>query len=119
MEFRNQVAPAEIEVILSKHPGISDAAVLGVQSSDKSTELPRAFVVKSSAFKANLTADEVYQFAKSQLAGYKALDGGVVFVSDIPRTASGKILRDKLAQMNARREKIAQVLSRRVIKVVS
>ncbi|PYH65279.1 adenylate-forming enzyme AfeA [Aspergillus vadensis CBS 113365] len=115
----NQVAPAEIEAVLSKHPGISDAAVLGVQSSDKSTELPRAFVVKSPAFNAKLTADEVYQFAKSQLAGYKALDGGVVFVSDIPRTASGKILRAKLAQMNARREKIAQVLSRRVNKVVT
>jgi acyl-coenzyme A synthetase/AMP-(fatty) acid ligase len=76
-------------------------------------------VVKSSAFNTDLTADEVYQFAKSQLAGYKALDGGVVFVTEIPRTASGKIQRAKLAQMNARREKIAQVLSRRVIKVIS
>ncbi|RAL06444.1 adenylate-forming enzyme AfeA [Aspergillus ibericus CBS 121593] len=113
-----QVAPAEIEAVLLTHPGIDDAAILGVQSSDKGTEVPRAFVVKS-ASGTNLTADDVYQFARTRLAGYKALDGGVVFVTEIPRTVSGKIIRTKLAQMNARRDKLAQILSRRVIKVIS
>ncbi|PWY79461.1 adenylate-forming enzyme AfeA [Aspergillus sclerotioniger CBS 115572] len=113
-----QVAPAEIEAVLLTHPGINDAAVLGVQSSDKGVEVPRAFVVKS-ASGTHLAADDVYQFAQSRLAGYKALDGGVVFVTEIPRTVSGKILRTKLAQMNAQRDKVAQILSRRVIKVTS
>ncbi|OOF98605.1 hypothetical protein ASPCADRAFT_139837 [Aspergillus carbonarius ITEM 5010] len=113
-----QVAPAEIEAVLLTHPGIDDAAVLGVQSSDKGAEVPRAFVVKS-ASGTNLAADDVYQFAQSRLAGYKALDGGVVFVTEIPRTVSGKILRTKLAQMNAQRDKFVQILSRRVIKVTS
>ncbi|PYI07073.1 adenylate-forming enzyme AfeA [Aspergillus sclerotiicarbonarius CBS 121057] len=113
-----KVAPAEIEAVLLTHPEIDDAAILGVQSSDKGAEVPRAFVVKS-ASATNLTADDVYQFARTRLVGYKALDGGVVFVTEIPRTVSGKILRTKLAQMNARRDKFAQILSRRVIKVVS
>ncbi|PYH98774.1 adenylate-forming enzyme AfeA [Aspergillus ellipticus CBS 707.79] len=112
-----QVAPAEIENVLLTHPDIKDAAVLGVQSSDKTTEVPRAYVVRSSST-TKITTDEIYGFAQSQLAGYKALDGGVVFVNDIPRTASGKIQRAKLGQMNAQREKIAQILSRRVTEVV-
>ena len=47
-----------------------------------------------------ITADEVYAFARKQLASYKALDGGVVFVEEIPRTPSGKIQRYKLARVN-------------------
>lgn len=50
-----------------------------------------------------LTAEQVYTFARNQLASYKALDGGVIFVEEIPRTASGKIQRFKLSQMNSYR----------------
>ncbi|EAW13115.1 adenylate-forming enzyme AfeA [Aspergillus clavatus NRRL 1] len=108
-----QVAPAELEAVLIKHPLIEDAAVTGVMSQDGSTEVPRAFVVKARGSSANrLTAEEVYLFARQQLASYKALDGGVIFVEEIPRTASGKIQRFKLSQMNTYREMVTSLLAR-------
>ncbi|KAL1968640.1 hypothetical protein VTN77DRAFT_1466 [Rasamsonia byssochlamydoides] len=113
-----QVAPAEIEAVLLKHPEIADAAVIGVTQTDPRdstvvTETVRAFVVRRKGLPANrLTADEVYRFARRQLASYKALDGGVIFVEDIPRTPSGKIQRFKLAQMNSYREMVSSLLLR-------
>ncbi|PWY67174.1 acetyl-CoA synthetase-like protein [Aspergillus heteromorphus CBS 117.55] len=107
-----QVAPAELEGVLLKHPEIDDAAVIGVTSQDGSTELPRAFVVRAKrGAGSRVTAEEVYQFSRRQLASYKALDGGVVFVEEIPRTASGKIQRFKLSQMNTYREIVSSLLA--------
>ncbi|RAH75582.1 adenylate-forming enzyme AfeA [Aspergillus aculeatinus CBS 121060] len=112
------VAPAEIEDVLVQHPGIDDAAVLGVQAGDGSgTEVPRAFVVRKSPASTKITVEDVYDFVAGRLARYKALDGGVVFVSEIPRTATGKIQRAKLGQMNAQREKIAKLLAARKVAV--
>ncbi|KAL2838702.1 hypothetical protein BJY01DRAFT_32974 [Aspergillus pseudoustus] len=108
-----QVAPAELESVLLKHPGIEDAAVTGVTSKDGSTEVPRAFVVRSKTLSGTrLTSEEVYLFCRRQLASYKALDGGIVFVEEIPRTASGKIQRFKLTQMNTYREIVSSLLAR-------
>ncbi|KAJ5782459.1 hypothetical protein N7457_004233 [Penicillium paradoxum] len=107
-----QVAPAEIENILLQHPGIADAAVIGVNKEGMG-EVPRAFVVRSrDPAMAQLTGEQVYNFARQQLARYKSLDGGVVFVEEIPRTASGKIQRFRLSQMNSYREMVASLLSR-------
>lgn len=109
---RWQVAPAELESVLLKHAAIEDAAVTGVTLKDGSTEVPRAFIVRSKVPSASgLTAEEVYMFTRSQLASYKALDGGIIFVEEIPRTASGKIQRFKLSQMNSYREMVASLLS--------
>lgn len=78
---------------------------------DGSTEVPRAFVVRSrDPSVSHLTAEEVYNYARQHLASYKSLDGGVVFVEEIPRTASGKIQRFKLSQMNDYREMVASLL---------
>jgi hypothetical protein len=115
--YRWQVAPAEIEAVLLKHPEIADAAVIGVSQKDQQddtgamTETVRAFVVRRKGVTtSNLTAEEVYGFARKQLASYKALDGGVIFVEDIPRTPSGKIQRFKLVQMNSYREIVSTLL---------
>lgn len=80
---------------------------------DGTGEAPRAFIVRSRDPAVNrVSAEEVYTFARRQLASYKALDGGVAFVEEIPRTASGKIQRFKLSQMNSYREIMASLLSR-------
>jgi hypothetical protein len=112
---RWQVAPAEIEAVLLKHPSIADAAVIGVTQKDASSQLQdeavRAFVVRRQGLTASkLSADEVYRFSRRQLQSYKALSGGVIFVEDIPRTPSGKIQRFKLTQMNSYRELVSSLI---------
>ncbi|KAK3693385.1 hypothetical protein B0T22DRAFT_420653 [Podospora appendiculata] len=99
------VAPAEIEAVLLQHPDVADCAVVGTASADGG-EVPRAYVVRQTtrpgaekATKSPISAQDVFDFARRQLASYKKLDGGVVFVDRIPRTTSGKTQRFKLAQM--------------------
>lgn len=74
-----------------------DAAVIGVPAPDGSgNEVPRAYIV---ADKAKINEDEVKGFVKSNLAHYKQLRGGVVYIPAIPKSASGKILRRELRDM--------------------
>ncbi|KAK4502782.1 hypothetical protein PRZ48_006208 [Zasmidium cellare] len=86
-----QVAPAELEDLLMSHPKIADAAVIGVQSKKYGSEVPKAFVVASA-----VSGKEVMDFVKANLSGHKQLRGGVEFVDEIPKSASGKILRKEL-----------------------
>ncbi|KAI9659308.1 MAG: hypothetical protein M1821_001566 [Bathelium mastoideum] len=98
-----QVAPAELEGVLLDHPGIADAAVLGVKFESNGSELPRAYVVRKPGSTGDLlTAEDVQQYMASKLASYKRLDGGVVFTQSIPKNASGKILKRVLREIAAR-----------------
>lgn len=90
-----QVAPAELEGVLTSHPDITDAAVVGVPD-DRSGELPRAYIVPRQG--ASLSASEIKSFTRGQLASYKSLEGGIVFVSEIPKLPSGKILKRVLRE---------------------
>jgi len=95
------IYPAEVERYLMEIPEISAAAVIGVPDA-KWGEVPLAVVVQSPGNP--LTADEVRSHLVSRLAKYK-VPKAVVFVDDLPRTASGKIrkveLRERFAQMPA------------------
>uniref|UniRef100_A0AAG5CN47 Luciferin 4-monooxygenase n=1 Tax=Anopheles atroparvus TaxID=41427 RepID=A0AAG5CN47_ANOAO len=91
-----QVPPAELEAILLEHPRISDAAVIGV-ADERAGELPLAFVVKEHG--ELLTEQEVIDFVASKVSEQKRLRGGVRFISEIPKTASGKILRRELRDL--------------------
>jgi acyl-CoA synthetase (AMP-forming)/AMP-acid ligase II len=87
-----QVAPAELESLLLKHPKIADVAVIPVSDED-SGEVPKAIVVP----RGPLTADEVIQFLLPQVAHYKRVRQ-VAFVDAIPKSPSGKILRRVLVE---------------------
>ena len=88
----HQVAPAELEALLLKHPRIADVAVIPV-ADDEAGEVPKAFVVARGA----LTADEVIAFVHAEVAHYKRIRH-VAFVDAIPKSASGKILRRILVE---------------------
>ncbi|CAK1365725.1 unnamed protein product [Cercospora beticola] len=90
-----QIAPAELEALLISHPKIADAAVIGVWDADQQTEVPRAYVVHAVGA-SNITEKEVRDFVKNNLAPYKQLRGGMVFLPEIPKSMSGKILRKEL-----------------------
>lgn len=78
-----------------------DAAVIGVFDTATQSEVPRAYIMKRAG--ASLTVRDVKQWVSERLAKYKCLDGGVVFLDVIPKTASGKILKRVLREM-AKRE---------------
>ncbi|OBC03219.1 AMP-dependent synthetase [Mycobacterium sp. 852013-50091_SCH5140682] len=88
-----QVPPAELESVLLTHPGIADAAVIGVHDGETGEEIPKAFVVKQPG--AELTGDEVMAFVAGQVAPYKKVRQ-VEFIDAVPKSSAGKILRREL-----------------------
>ncbi|HVM07939.1 MAG TPA: 4-coumarate--CoA ligase family protein [Acidimicrobiales bacterium] len=87
-----QVAPAELEALVVTHPAVADVAVIGIPDVEAG-ELPKAFVVLKPG--AEATEDDIKDFVKGKVATYKQL-AMVEFVSEIPKSASGKILRRML-----------------------
>jgi long-chain acyl-CoA synthetase len=86
------IAPAEIEAVLLTHPDVVDCAVVG-RSHREHGEVPVGFVVVRSAAETSVTS--LLDFAALHLAGYKRLHA-IEIVSSIPRSPSGKILRQAL-----------------------
>ncbi|KAJ8723878.1 hypothetical protein PYW07_007858 [Mythimna separata] len=91
-----QVAPAELEALLLQHGGVADAGVVGLPD-EAAGELPLAFVVAQP--NSNVTEKDLVDFVASKVSPAKRLRGGVIFLKDIPKNASGKILRRELRKM--------------------
>jgi acyl-CoA synthetase (AMP-forming)/AMP-acid ligase II len=83
-----QVAPAELEALIISHDQVADVAVIPVPD-EEAGEIPKAFVVKGSD---DLTEDDVKGFVSDRVSSYKQIRA-VEFVDEIPKSASGKILR--------------------------
>ena len=88
------VFPQEIEHLLSERSDVHDVAVVGVDDPDFGKRL-RAFVVPSSDSARD--EQELKDYVKSNLARYK-VPRDIVFIDEMPRNATGKILRTKLVE---------------------
>lgn len=99
----SNVYPREVEEVLLTHPAVGEAAVVGVPDPEWG-ESVRAFVVAAGA----PTSDELILHCRDRLASFKK-PREVIFVSELPKNATGKILKRELRQLppgpgQARRE---------------
>ncbi|WP_457624895.1 fatty acid--CoA ligase [Persephonella sp.] len=83
------IYPREIEEVLTSHPEIEEAAVVG-KKDENHGEIPVAFIKLTEG--SQLTEKEVRNFLKERLANYK-IPKNYYFVDDMPRNATGKILK--------------------------
>ena len=89
------VYPAEVENVLADHPGVSEVAVIGV-ADERWGETVKAVIVP--AVTTIPDAGDIIAFARERLAHYKC-PTSVVFQSELPRNATGKVLKTQLRQI--------------------
>lgn len=86
------VFPKEVEDCLARHPGVVEVAAIGVEDDEFGKRL-RAYVVRASG--AEVTEDELREHVRSNLARFK-VPRDFVFLDELPRNATGKILKRSL-----------------------
>ncbi|CAA0104077.1 Long-chain-fatty-acid--CoA ligase [Mycolicibacterium vanbaalenii] len=89
------VFPAEIEDLVSGHPEVVEATALGVEDKEWGARL-RCFVVKTEG--ASIDEDAIKAYVRENLARYK-VPREVVFIDQLPRNPTGKILKRELRDM--------------------
>ncbi|MGB6274474.1 MAG: AMP-binding protein [Rhodococcus sp. (in: high G+C Gram-positive bacteria)] len=90
------VYPAEIERVVGAHPDVAMVAV-GRRPDDVRGEVAVAYVVAKAG--TSPTVESILQFCKADLAAYKR-PRDVVFIDDLPKTSSGKLMRRKLFELD-------------------
>ncbi|WIX98297.1 long-chain fatty acid--CoA ligase [Amycolatopsis mongoliensis] len=91
----SNVYPREVEEVLLRHPAVREAAVIGVPDPDWG-ESVRAFVVAS-----GVTASELIEYCATRIASFKK-PRSVYFVDELPKNATGKILKRELRHTSTR-----------------
>jgi long-chain acyl-CoA synthetase len=89
------VYPAEVEEVLAQHPAVSEVAVFGTPDERWGEIVTAAVVPRDGAGAGGVDTDELTAFARDRLAGYK-LPRRVHLVSELPKTATGKISKKDL-----------------------
>jgi acyl-CoA synthetase (AMP-forming)/AMP-acid ligase II len=89
------VYPIEVEKVLASHPDVTDAAVIGADDEQYGERLA-AFVVLNAGTSA--TPDALKQHVRERLANYK-VPRDVIVLDELPRNATGKIVRKELQRL--------------------
>ncbi|KAJ2053098.1 hypothetical protein H4S04_000901 [Coemansia sp. S16] len=101
-----QIPPAELEGLLTDHPAVVDAAVIPVYDEARATELPKAYVVVRPGSNSPSVCSEIQEWLGARVVDYKRLRGGVELIEAIPKSATGKILRRVLKDLEAKRREL-------------
>ena len=91
------ISPAEVESVLHAHPAVAEAAVLGLPDLEWGQRVVAAVVLRPGA---GASAEELRQFVHRRLAGYKRPER-IVFLDELPKTATGKVLKRELPPLFA------------------
>jgi long-chain acyl-CoA synthetase len=91
-----KVLPDEVEDSLYKHPAVLECAVIGIPDPEIG-ETIKAFIVVQEEYKGKITEQEIMDWAKNEMAGYK-WPRKVEFIDQVPRTAVGKVFRKELKE---------------------
>jgi long-chain acyl-CoA synthetase len=92
-----KVWPREVEDVLYGHPAVREAAVVGVPDEYRG-ETVKAYVSRKP--EVTVTEEDLIAFCKQQMAAYK-YPRSIQFIDELPKTATGKILRRELRDLNA------------------
>lgn len=86
------IYPQEVEAVLTKHPQVVEAAVIGLPDEVMGESVCAVIKLKKGAA---CTEEELKEFVKAQMASYK-VPNKIIFTEDFPVTASGKIQKVRL-----------------------
>jgi S-adenosylmethionine hydrolase len=84
-----KIWPAEVEQCLYRHPAIMEVAVFGIPHAEKGEIVKAAIILKADT---HATVEEIRDYCRDHLAVYK-VPSEVVFLDDLPKSATGKILK--------------------------
>jgi long-chain acyl-CoA synthetase len=91
-----KVYPSEVEDVVTQHPGIVEAAAIGVDN-EQSGEAVKLFVVRKDS---SLSSADVVAYCRERLTGYK-VPHLIEFVDELPKSNVGKVLRRKLKELES------------------
>jgi len=89
------IGPDEVESVLSTHPKIEEAAVIGVKDEEWGQQVRAVVRLKKGE---TATGQEIMDFCRPHLAGFKRPTSVVLVTGELPKTSTGKTLRRKLRE---------------------
>jgi 4-coumarate--CoA ligase len=104
----HQVAPAEVEDVVNSHPEVTESCCVRGVDPASGEEIPKAFVVRKAG--SSLTEQALMEYVAGMVTGYKRVRE-VEFITEVPKSLSGKILRKQLQAVQNDKVK-AQLVSR-------
>lgn len=89
------IGPDEVESVLYSHPKVEEAAVIGVEDIEWGQQVRAIVRLKKGE---TATAEEIIEFCRPRLAGFKRPTSVVFVTEELPKTSTGKVLRRLLRQ---------------------